>query len=612
MKLDELPTPCLLLDASRMERNVARLKAHLQTLGFSLRPHLKTSKCVELARLLMQTPAGPAAVSTLEEAEQFGAAGVRDILYAVGIAPQKLPRVIALRNAGIDLSIILDSREQAQVVIAACCEAKQRIPVLIEVDSDGHRAGVLPDDPALVDIGRILHLGGADLRGVMTHAGGSYDRFGADAHAAAAEQERAAAVRSATVLREAELPCPVVSVGSTPTAHFARDLSGVTEVRAGVFVFLDLVMAGLGVCTIDDIALTVLATVIGLQREKGWIIVDAGWMASLFGVVAAVRRATSVLLLDHQVVSELLTLGDCIPAVEAAFAAHARGAALSPGLLHVSSDGGDFHIKAGGLRDDGAYFCAKINGSFFNNRSQLGLPNVIGLILLCDGANGTPLAVMESGIITRLRTGAATAVAARYLARPQSSTVTICGAGVQAEVQLRALKEVLPVNRALIWSRSGAEAFAANMRSALGIDVDAVTDLKAATRLADVIVTCTPATRWFLGREHVRPGTFIAAVGADGPGKQELEAELIARNAVVPDLLNQAVQVGELQHAVAGGLIRGELGAVIAGLAPGRIRDDEVIIFDSTGTALQDAAAAVAIYKKAVALGRGEAFGFWG
>lgn len=277
--IEDLPTPCLLLDPIRMQRNIDRLQAHLNRLNVTLRPHLKTCKNIEIARLLMPTPAGPATVSTLQEAEQFAAAGVRDILYAVGIAPNKLARVLALRRAGVDLSVILDSPEQAQAVAAVSREAGDRIPALIEIDADGHRAGLRPGDPRLLEIGRILHEGGAELRGVMTHAGGSYDHPGAEALTAAAEQERAAVVQCAEALRDAGLPCPVVSVGSTPTAHFARDLTGVTEVRAGVYVFHDLVMAGLGVCNLDDIAISVLATVIGHQPDKGWILTDAGWMA---------------------------------------------------------------------------------------------------------------------------------------------------------------------------------------------------------------------------------------------------------------------------------------------------------------------------------------------
>jgi D-serine deaminase-like pyridoxal phosphate-dependent protein len=278
-RVPELETPCAVLDEARMQRNIERLQRRLRGLGVAFRPHLKTAKSVEIARRMMASTAGPATVSTLREAEQFAGAGVRDILYAVGIAPAKLDRVLALRRAGIDLSIILDSREQAQAVAAKSREANDRIPTLIEIDADGHRAGVRPGDPLLVAIGTELQRGGAELRGVMTHAGGSYDHPGSAALTAAAEQERRAVVTAADALGEAGLPCTVVSVGSTPTAHFARDLTGVTEVRAGVFVFFDLVMAGLGVCTLDDIALSVLATVIGHQRDKGWIVTDAGWTA---------------------------------------------------------------------------------------------------------------------------------------------------------------------------------------------------------------------------------------------------------------------------------------------------------------------------------------------
>jgi D-serine deaminase-like pyridoxal phosphate-dependent protein len=278
--LDELDTPCLLLDETRMTRNIERLRAHLGVLGVQLRPHLKTPKSIEVARRTMDGAAGPATVSTLKEAEQFADAGVRDLLYAVGIAPNKLDRVAALRRRGIDLSIVVDSVEAARAVAAKARETHDRIPVLIEIDSDGHRAGVaLERADDLVAIGRVLHDGGAQLRGVLTHAGESYSCGSREEIVAMAERERAAAVGCAQILRAAGLPCPVVSVGSTPTAHFARDLSGVTEVRAGVFVFFDLVMAGLGVCTTDDIALSVLATVIGHQHDKGWILVDAGWMA---------------------------------------------------------------------------------------------------------------------------------------------------------------------------------------------------------------------------------------------------------------------------------------------------------------------------------------------
>jgi len=274
MSLADLETPCLLLDANRMEANVSRLKAHLARLGVRLRPHVKTCKSIEVARGLMESPAGPITVSTLKEAEQFLAHGVTDILYAVGIEPGKLDRVIRLREQGADLTVLVDSVEAAEAVAARGAG----LPALLEIDCDGHRAGAPPASPALVDIARALSRG-AEVRGVMTHAGSSYQCSDTDAIRAMAEQERRAVVESAAVLRAAGFPAPVVSVGSTPTATFAETLDGVTEVRAGVFVFQDLVMAGLGVCAVEDIALSVLVSVIGSQPEKGWLLTDGGWMA---------------------------------------------------------------------------------------------------------------------------------------------------------------------------------------------------------------------------------------------------------------------------------------------------------------------------------------------
>jgi D-serine deaminase-like pyridoxal phosphate-dependent protein len=279
IRFSPLETPCLLLDEAKMLVNISRLAERTSALGVALRPHLKTAKSLDVAKLLLTGGDGPATVSTLAEAEAFAEAGLKDILYAVGIAPQKLARVAVIRAKGCDLTVILDSAEQVEAVVAASKACGQAIPALIEIDCDGHRGGLLPDDPALVALGLRLQEGGAELRGVITHAGESYGVYGDDAHAEFAERERAAAVAAAQNLRAAGLACPVVSVGSTPTAHAARDLTGVTEVRAGVYVFFDLVMAGIGVCKPQDIALSVLTTVIGHQREKGWILIDAGWMA---------------------------------------------------------------------------------------------------------------------------------------------------------------------------------------------------------------------------------------------------------------------------------------------------------------------------------------------
>ena len=277
VRLGASATPALVLDEPRMLRNIARLRDRLSTLGVPLRPHIKTAKSIDVARRLLAGGDEQVTVSTLREAEELFAAGVTDVLYAVGIAPDRLARVQALRRRGCALTVILDSPEQARAVAAA--SATDPIPVLIEVDCDGHRSGLKPTDEQIVSIGRLLIDGGATLRGVMTHAGDSYNARSVPELEACAERERVAAVAAADALRAAGLPSPVVSVGSTPTAHFARTFEGVTEVRAGVFAFFDLVMAGIGVCDLDDLAVSVLTTVIGHQSDKGWIICDAGWMA---------------------------------------------------------------------------------------------------------------------------------------------------------------------------------------------------------------------------------------------------------------------------------------------------------------------------------------------
>ncbi len=277
-RLSDLQTPCVVLDVDRMDRNIARLRAKLDGLGVTLRPHLKTAKSVEIARRMMNTPQGPATVSTLREAELFAEAGITDVIYAVGVTPSKLAKVIELRRGGCDLAVLLDTVEQAQAVASASREAGIIIPALIEIDCDGHRSGILPGDADRLRAIAAALVDGGELRGVLTHAGGSYSARG-NKLKDCADTERKAVIEAATILRKAGYTCPIVSMGSTPTAHNAVILDGVTEVRAGVFIFFDLVMAGIGICKVEDIAISVLATVIGHQREKGWILIDAGWMA---------------------------------------------------------------------------------------------------------------------------------------------------------------------------------------------------------------------------------------------------------------------------------------------------------------------------------------------
>jgi D-serine deaminase-like pyridoxal phosphate-dependent protein len=279
MTLDLLDTPAAIIDVERMKRNIASMQKRMNALGVKFRPHVKTSKCLDVVQAQLGVGAQGITVSTLKEAETFFAAGIKDILYAVSIIPSKLPRAMALRKQGCDLKVVVDNVSAATGIVEFCRAADEALEVWIEVDTDGHRSGITPEEDALLEIGRVLQAGGVKVGGVMTHAGSSYELNTQEALSALAEQERAGCVRAAERLRDAGISCANVSVGSTPTALAARSLDGITEVRAGVYVFFDLVMHNVGVCTTDDIALSVLTTVIGHQEDKGWVIVDAGWMA---------------------------------------------------------------------------------------------------------------------------------------------------------------------------------------------------------------------------------------------------------------------------------------------------------------------------------------------
>ena len=277
--LYDLPTPALILNRTRLERNAERMRAKVASLGVQLRPHVKTSKSIDVLKILSGGKDVPITASTLAEARYFFAHGVRDILYAVGIAPAKLPQVADLLAKGCTLRVILDTTEAATALQAFGAGNGVTIEALIEIDSDGHRAGVAPADPLLIEVAERLSGPGAHLAGVMTHAGGSYGCREPSDFEATAEQERSAVVTAADRLRGAGFGCDIVSVGSTPTITYARGLEGVTEARVGVYAFGDLVQAQLGTCDVGDIAIGVLASVIGHNRAHGRVLIDAGFLA---------------------------------------------------------------------------------------------------------------------------------------------------------------------------------------------------------------------------------------------------------------------------------------------------------------------------------------------
>jgi D-serine deaminase-like pyridoxal phosphate-dependent protein len=277
--LSTLETPAAIIDVGQMQRNIDRMQQRMSALGARFRPHVKTSKSIPVTRAQIAAGAQGITVSTLKEARQFFADGITDIVYAVSMVKDKLPQALDLRRHGCNLKIITDSPVSASDIAVFGKAHGEVFEVWIEIDTDGHRSGIKPEDASLLEVAHALQSGGMTLGGVMTHAGASYDCDTPEALAGIAEQERAGCVRAASRLRAAGFACPVVSVGSTPTALSASSLEGVTEVRAGVYVFFDLVMHNIGVCSTDDIALSVLTTVIGHQHDKGWAIVDAGWMA---------------------------------------------------------------------------------------------------------------------------------------------------------------------------------------------------------------------------------------------------------------------------------------------------------------------------------------------
>jgi len=321
---------------------------------------------------------------------------------------------------------------------------------------------------------------------------------------------------------------------------------------------------------------------------------------------------TGFLVLSRSDLRALMQFDDYVEAVAEAFQLFAEGRCLSPVPTEIPAQDGTFHTKAGALPRGAGYVAVKINGNFPSNKARHGLPTIQGAVYLADASNGRPLALLDSAEITLQRTGAATAVAARYLARQDATTVTICGCGEQGRIQLLALRHVLNVRTAFAWDADAdlARAFARRMAVETRISVQAVDDLGTATRASDAIVTCTTTHVPFLDVDHVRPGTFVAAVGADNPAKSELTPELMAGATVVADVLEQALFMGDLHHAVAAGRmtaagVHAELGQLVTGVKPGRRHGDEVTIFDSTGTGIQDVAAASRAYELALRQGAG-------
>jgi len=320
-----------------------------------------------------------------------------------------------------------------------------------------------------------------------------------------------------------------------------------------------------------------------------------------------------IILLSRRDLAALMPFGAYVDAVADAFRLHAQGKTVLPEPMHVIAQNGGFHVKAGGLPTGPGYVAFKVNANFPDNRAANGLPTIQGAILLFNSTTGSPVALIDSIEITNKRTGAATAVAARHLARPDSRVATIVGCGEQGRIQLEALRHVLDLERVFLFDRD--RQAAANLAAEIdGIAVEIASSLRQAARASDVIVTCTPAKTPFLGPGDVRKGTFIAAIGADNPEKSEIEPALMARARVITDVTAQAVHMGDLNHAIRAGAMRqadvhAEIGEIIDGRKQGRMNSSEITIFDGTGVGIQDVAASVRAYELALERGAGTRVG---
>jgi ornithine cyclodeaminase/alanine dehydrogenase-like protein (mu-crystallin family) len=323
------------------------------------------------------------------------------------------------------------------------------------------------------------------------------------------------------------------------------------------------------------------------------------------------------LMLQRRDVHTLLTVSDCIEAVEKVFRLQGEGKIPPSGILGIKTNGSGLHVKAGLLPGDKSYIVAKLNTNFPANRARFGSPTIQGIIAVCDADNGSLLAILDSIDITIKRTAAASAVAAKFLARRNSSVATICGCGEQGHAQLRAIESVLPLKKiyAFDLDQSVTETLVRDLAIELDIEIEPVSDAGKAIKNSDLIVTCTTATQFFVRKQDARSGTFIAAVGADDSHKQEIDPALMASAKVVADHLDQICSIGDTHHAIAGGLmtredVYAELGEIVAGRKSARTTDDEMFIFDSTGVAIEDAITAVAVYEKACAAKIGRYFQF--
>lgn len=316
------------------------------------------------------------------------------------------------------------------------------------------------------------------------------------------------------------------------------------------------------------------------------------------------KSFNKTLLFNRSSFENALDMNDYIDAVSTAHLLHSQGKIIDTNLIHADAPNGEYHIKTGGLLGNNAYYGLKANGGFFNNKEKYNLPNILGIIYLSNASNAYPLAIFESSLISKMRTAAATAVAARYLKPSSPIHLGIIGYGNQAEAHIASLSAVCSIETITISGRNNPKAIQFAEKTGAKLHISVNTDnIENTCKKSNLLITCTPSHQPFVKKEWINPGTFIGAIGADSPGKQELDPSLMKKAKIVGDIKAQIIKVGESQHAIHSGIISandiyGELGDLISGKIEGRTSDDEIFIYDSTGTAIQDISCAATIYEK--------------
>ena len=279
--LEELNTPCLILDKTLLEKNCSLARKKCVELKTILRPHVKTPKSIEVAKIALDNEVGPITVSTLDEAEYFASSGFKDILYAVCIIPKKLARLdFVQKKYDCVIRIVIDSVLVAKAIVDYSNSHSTKFETLIEIDCGEGRSGLYVEDKKIVEISKIFsECSKTNLVGVLTHAGHSYSTDNKVEISSIANKERDDALAAVKYFSTLNHNNPILSIGSTPTMLFASHLNNISEVRAGIYMFWDLAQASRGICKIEDIAVTVLASVIGHNHQKKKIIIDAGALA---------------------------------------------------------------------------------------------------------------------------------------------------------------------------------------------------------------------------------------------------------------------------------------------------------------------------------------------